>query len=73
MGSAIIDAIASGLGIITNLGNALNSGFNAIFLTAGENPALTNVGVFAFVLLGLGISVGIVKKCFNWITGRHGM
>lgn len=70
MGTAIVNAITQGLGIITELGGALNDGFNAIFM---NGTALTNVGVFAFVLLGLGISVGIVKKCFNWITGRHGM
>lgn len=72
MGTAIISAISDGLGIITNLGSALNSGFNAIFLPT-SGTGLSNVGIFAFVLLGLGISVGIVKKCFNWITGRHGM
>ena len=72
MGAAIVSAITQGLGIISELGSALNDGFNAIFLPA-SGTGLSNVGVFAFVLLGLGISVGIVKKCFNWITGRHGM
>lgn len=70
MAEAIISAINSGLGIVTNLGAALSSGFNSVFV---NGTGLTNVGTFAFILLGLGISVGIVKKCFNWITGRHGM
>lgn len=70
MAAAIISAISSGLGIITDLGTALSTGFNAIMVSGS---GLTNVGTFAFILLGLGISVGIVKKCFNWITGRHGM
>lgn len=70
MGNAIISAIGDGLGVITNLGTALSTGFNAVFVSGN---GLTNVGTFAFILLGLGISVGIVKKCFNWITGRHGM
>lgn len=70
MASAIIDAITSGLGIVTSLGSALNNGFNAIFVSG---QGLTNVGLFAFILFGLGIGVGIVKKCLNWITGRHGM
>lgn len=70
MADAIIAAITSGLGVITNLGSALSTGFNSVFV---NGAGLTNVGTFAFILLGLGISVGIVKKCFNWITGRHGM
>lgn len=70
LGGQIVDVVGTGLGFVVNLGTALNSGFDAIFM---DNDALTNVGSFAFVLLGLGISVGITKKCFNWITGRHGM
>lgn len=70
MAEAIVAAITSGLGVITNLGSALSTGFNSVFVSGA---GLTNVGTFAFILLGLGISVGIVKKCFNWITGRHGM
>lgn len=70
MATAIIEAITAGLGVIGALGSALSTGFNAVFV---NGSGLTNVGTFAFILLGLGISVGIVKKCFNWITGRHGM
>lgn len=70
MGEAIISAINSGLGVIANLGSALSTGFNAVFV---NGTGLSNVGMFAFILFGIGISVGIVKKCFNWITGRHGM
>lgn len=65
-----VGAIGDGLGVIGALGGALSSGFDGVFL---DNGALTSVGTFSFVLLGLGISVGIVKKCFNWVTGRHGM
>lgn len=65
-----ISAIADGLGVIPALGGGLTDGFDAVFV---DNGALTAVGTFAFLLMGIGISVGIVKKCFNWVTGRHGM
>lgn len=70
MGASIVSAITSGLAIVGNLASSLNTGFDALFV---NGSGLTNVGTFAFILLGLGIAVGICKKVFNWITGRHGM
>lgn len=72
MATAIISAIESGLGLIATLGSALNTGLTNVFMdSTGE--ALSNVGTLAFVLFGIGISVGVVKLIFHWITGRHGM
>lgn len=74
MGALIIQAIKDGLAIVAELGTALNSGFNSAFVeTSGQTTALTNVGTFAFILLGLGMGVGLIKLVFHWITGRHGM
>lgn len=74
MGSIIVSAIESGLGLIQSLAQAMNNGFNALFVdSTGSTTALTNVGQFAFILLGLGIAVGLAKLLFHWITGRHGM
>lgn len=74
MGAAIIAAVESGLGLISSLATNLNTGFtNLVIDSSGETTALTSVGTFAFVLLGLGIAVGAVKLVFHWITGRHGM
>lgn len=74
MGALIINAIKDGLSLVAELGSALNSGFNAAFLeTSGQTTALTNVGTFAFILLGIGMAVGLCKLVFQWITGRHGM
>lgn len=70
MGAAIIAAIQQGLNIVSALASSLNTGFDTLFM---NGTGLTNVGTFAFILLGLGIAVGICKKVFNWITGRHGM
>lgn len=66
----IVDGIADGLGVIGNLGGALLNGFDGVFM---NGTTLSTIGSFSFILFGLGISVGIVKKCFNWVTGRHGM
>lgn len=72
MGALIISAIESGLALVGSLATNINTGFTNLFVgsTSGQ---LTAVGTFAFVLMGLGIAVGCVKLCFNWITGRHGM
>lgn len=68
--NGIIDGITDGLGVIGNLGNALVDGFDGVFMS---NTTLSTIGSFTFILFGLGISVGIVKKCFSWVTGRHGV
>lgn len=65
-----VDAIADGLLAVTDFGTALTNGFDSVF---DDNGNITGVASFAFILLGIGISVGICKKCFNWVTGRHGM
>lgn len=67
-----VSAISDGLGVVGVLGKSLNDGFNSLAWNE-SNQSLTAVMTFGFLLMGIGISFGVVKKCFNWVTGRHGM
>lgn len=71
MGAAIISAISSGLGLIGTLATNINTALTNMVTDGASGLSVT--GTFAFVLFGLGISVGVVKLVFNWLTGRHGM
>lgn len=76
MGSAIINAIKSGLGLIEDLASEFLSGFNTLVWdpTAGEGAgALTTVGVFAFVMLGVSVSFAVIKLVLNLIRGNTGV
>ena len=72
MGAAIISAIESGLGLVTTLASQIGTAFAGLVYNSSTS-SLTAVGTFAFVLMGLGIAVGVVKLTFHWLTGRHGM
>lgn len=67
-----VSAISDGLGVVSELGKSLNRGFNALAWNE-SSQTMTAVMSFGFLLMGIGISFGVVKKCFNWVTGRHGM
>lgn len=76
MGSAIINAIKSGLGLIQDLAEEFLSGFNTLVWDATANDgagALTSIGTFAFVMLGVSVSFAIVKLVLNLIRGNTGM
>ena len=76
MGSAIINAIKSGLGLIEDLASEFLSGFNTLVWdpTAAEGAgALTTVGVFAFVMLGVSVSFAVIKLVLNLIRGNTGV
>ena len=62
--------IGAGLGLTAGLASSFNVGFGDFFYKDG---ALTNAGIFAFTLMGLGVAVGTCALCFHWVTGRHGM
>lgn len=72
MGSAIIEAIESGLGICESLASEFLSGFNTLIWDS-TNSALTTVGVFAFVMLGISVSFAVVKLVLNLLRGNTGM
>lgn len=75
MGSAIIEAISSGLGLITYIAQEFLSGFTTLVWTTPEGATsgqLTPVAMFCFVMLGVSISFAVVKLVLNLIRGNTG-
>lgn len=74
MGSAIIDAIKSGLGLISDLATEFLNGFTTLFWdsSAGQGGALTTFGTFALIMLGISVSFAIVRLVLNLIRGNTG-
>lgn len=70
MGASIIEAIASGLGLISNLASEFLSGFTTLFWS---NNALTVFGTFALVMLGVAVSFAVVKLVLNLIRSNTGV
>lgn len=75
MGTAIINAIKDGLGLIEDLASQFLSGFTALFWDATANSGaggLTVFGSFALVMLGVAITMGCIKLCLNVVRGNTG-
>lgn len=75
MGAAIIEAIESGLGLISELASQFLSGFTALFWDATANQGaggLTTFGNFSLVLVGISITMGCISLCLNMITRNTG-
>lgn len=72
MGSEIIEAVKSGLGLIGDLANEFLNGFNALVWDATTSK-LTTVGVFAFVMLGVSVSFAVIKLVLNLLRGNTGI
>lgn len=76
MGSQIIEAIGSGLGLISNLAQEFLSGFTTLVWvppTGSETTgSLTPVAIFCFVMLGVSISFAVVKLTLNMVRGNTG-
>lgn len=75
MGDAIIEAIKSGLGLITELANQLLSGFSALIWDAAANEgkgALTSFGTFSLVFLGIAITFSVIKLCLYLVRSHVG-
>lgn len=76
MGSAIIEAIKSGLGLMGDIAGELLSGFTTLFWdsTAAEGAGeLTTLGMFSLVFLGIAITFAVVKLALNLIRGNTGL
>lgn len=76
MGQAIITAIQSGLGLMSNITSEMLSGFNNLFWdsTAGNGSgALTTLGTFSLVFLGIAITFAVVKLVLNLIRNNTGV
>lgn len=76
MGSQIIGAITSGLGLVSDIAEEFLDGFKALFWdpTAGTGGtgALTVFGTFALVMLGVSVSFAIIKLVLNLVRGNTG-
>lgn len=76
MGTQIINAIKSGLGLIGDLASEFLTGFETLVWDASASQgagALTSIGVFAFVMLGISVSFAVIKLVLNLIRGNTGM
>lgn len=76
MGTEIINAIKSGLGLITDLANEFLSGFETLIWVPADGAVaghLTTVGIFAFVMLGVSVSFAVIKLILNLLRGNTGM
>ena len=75
MGSAIINAIKDGLGLISDLAKEFLDGFTALFWDATANSGsggLTTFGTFALVMLGIGVSFAVIKLVLNILRSNTG-
>lgn len=75
MGSEIINAIKSGLGLIGDLATEFLTGFSKLFWDNTANSgsgALTTFGTFALVMLGVAITMAVVSLVLNIIRGNTG-
>lgn len=75
MGSAIIGAITSGLGLIAVLAEEFMNGFESLFWDPTLNTGaggLTSFGTFALIMLGVSVSFAVVKLVLNVVRGNTG-
>lgn len=71
MANAIIEAIKSGLGLMSNIANEFLNGFSTLIWDA-SNSSLTTFGNFVLIFLGVSITFSIVKLCMNLIRSKTG-
>lgn len=76
MGQAILEAIKSGLGLISELAKELLNGFTALFwnasTTADGTGSLTVLGQAMLIFLGISISFAVVKLALNLLRNNTG-
>lgn len=76
MGAQIIEAIQSGLGLMSNITKELLNGFTTLFWDTSASDgagALTTLGMFALVFLGISITFAVVKLALNLIRSNTGL
>lgn len=76
MGSAILDAIRSGLGLMSDLAEEFLTGFTTLFWDATANNgagALTVFGTYSLVMLGIAITFSVISLVFNVIRSNAGV
>lgn len=75
MGSAIIDAIKSGLGLIGDLATEFLNGFTTlVWVPASGQTAghLTEFAEFALIFLAVSISFAALTTCVSLVRGNTG-
>lgn len=76
MGSQIIQAIKSGLGLIGDLASEFLTGFSTLFWDATANEgagALTVLGTFSLVMLGVAVTFSIIRLVMSLIRSNTGI
>lgn len=74
MGAAIIEAIQSGLGLMSDICKELLSGFTTLFWNASDGSgSLTTLGMFSLIFLGISITFAVVKLALNLIRSNTGL
>ena len=77
MGTAILEAIRTGLGLIGDIAKEFLLGFTTLFweapTTEGGTGQLTMLGNFALIFLGISISFAVVKLALNLIRANTGI
>lgn len=71
VGTSIINAIKSGLGLIGDLASQFLLGFSTLFWNATAQ-SLTTFGMFALVMLGIGITFAVIKLVLNILRSNTG-
>lgn len=76
MGTAIINAIKDGLGLIGDLASEFLDGFSTLFWDATANSGsggLTVFGTYALVMLGIAVTFAIISLVLNLFRGSTGV
>lgn len=76
MGSAIISAIQSGLGLMSDLAQEFLTGFTTLFWDATANNgagALTVFGNYSLIMLGIAITFSVIALVFNVLRSNTGV
>lgn len=76
MGTAILEAIKSGLGLMADLANEFLSGFTTLFWDSTANSgagALTVFGTYSLVMLGIAITFSVIALVFSTIRKNTGV
>lgn len=74
MGSAIINAITSGLSLVGDLAKNFLTGFKTLFVVTGSDggTSLTEFGEYAFIMLGISIVFGMIGLACKLVTKNTG-
>lgn len=76
MGAAIIEAITSGLGLISELAQEFLTGFSTLFWDATANSGaggLTDFAMWSLVMLGIAITFSVISLVLNVLRSNTGV